>query len=166
MSSSPARRSVGVCPLNSADLTNSSSRERVRPLVLVADDHAAVASVISRSLGGLAPVVSLGLLTRVVPVVAPLVLVADLDFDGVLSLDLLRDLMGAHPALEVIAWSGYDTGVMRQMVRAAGIPELRRQTGGIVARGLRVEVEAASSVLVGKGAHRRGPPLRPTALAM
>ncbi len=67
MPSSPARRSVGIGPLMSTDLSSCSSRERLRPLVLVADDHAAVASVISRSLGGLAPVTSLDLLARVVP---------------------------------------------------------------------------------------------------
>ncbi len=57
--------------------------------------------------------------------------------------------MGAHPALEVIAWSGYDTGVMRQMVRAAGILRFVAKQEALTA--LRAEVEAASSVLVGKG---------------
>lgn len=108
-----------------ADLRGHAPRENPRPLVLVADDHASVASAVSRSLADvgtvLAPVTSLGLVPRVVPIVAPLVLVSDLDFEGVFAFDPLQELHRTHPAIRIVAYSAHANEVVRQMVGKAGL---------------------------------------------
>jgi DNA-binding NtrC family response regulator len=108
-----------------ADLRGRASNEDPGPLILVADDHASVASAVSRCLAEagtvLAPVTTLGLMHRVVPLVYPLVLVGDLDFEGVFALDTLRDMNLTHPAIRVIAYSGHANEVIWQMVGKAGL---------------------------------------------
>ncbi len=108
-----------------ADLRGHAAREDPQPLILVADDHASVASAVSRSLLDvgpvLAPVTSLRLIQRVVPMVAPLVLVSDLDFEGVFALDALQELNQSHPAIRVIAYSGHANDVVRRLVGGAGL---------------------------------------------
>lgn len=123
MPPSRAHPGTGSRWFTSADLREHSPSEPIRPLAVVADDHRSIASAVTKSLPGnaLSPITSLELLARVVHAVVPLVLIADLDFEGALALDVLERHLDTHPALAVIAYTGHDTAVMREMVRRAGI---------------------------------------------
>lgn len=108
-----------------ADLRAHGPSDAFRPLLLVADHHASVASALSRSLADsatvLSPVASLALMRRIVPVVSPLVLVSELDYGGVLALDVLQGLARVHSAIRIIACAGHDNDVMRRLVSEAGL---------------------------------------------
>jgi DNA-binding NarL/FixJ family response regulator len=66
-------------------------------------------------------VTSLVLMKRIVPIVAPLALVSDLDFEGDFALDALQELHRTHPAIRIVAYSGHSNDVTRQMVGKAGL---------------------------------------------
>lgn len=110
--------------LSPLDLAECPFKVDCRAFVLLGDDHRGIADAVSmwlkRRFLTLPPINAIELLHRAACCVAPVILVSDLDFGTRDACSTIRALSQQHPAIRIIAYSGYETEIAVDMALHAG----------------------------------------------